>query len=259
MRKWGQHFLNDKNILREIVARAQLSYDTAVLEIGPGCGALTRELVSHTKKILAVEIDPVLCSRLRQSFKNYLKVLHKNILDVQEKEINAVLGNRWRIVSNLPYYITSPILQAIFAWHSWDWAVLTVQDEVADRLVASVHTKAYGLLSILTQIYTRPEKLFGIPNDAFSPPPRVNSAVVKLTRREQPLILKSDLDPFFKLLKICFTKRRKMILNSLAPGLHIDKHTAHDLLEQAGIDPRRRPETVTIDEFKQLHRLTLRT
>lgn len=258
MRKWGQHFLTDKNILNDIVKAADLTGNIPVLEIGPGRGALTALLIKHTQKVLAVEIDPALCDFLKNKFKDSVHVVQKNILHVTNREIDAVLGDRWRVIGNLPFYITSPILNTIFSWDSWDQAVLTVQNEVADRLAAQAGTKAYGILSIAAQMYAVVEKLFVIPRQVFKPKPRVDAALVKLIKRDQPLVAQEDQESFFTMLKMCFSARRKMLVNSVSRGLSLNKKDARDLLDQAEIDFRRRPETVTLNEFKLFHRLTMR-
>ncbi len=255
MRKWGQHFLMDQQFLRKIVGATCLSSDDAVLEIGPGRGALTSLLVRAAGKVLAVEVDPSLCRSLQKEYGGRVHVLNRDFLDISENEVCAALGSRWKITANLPFYITSPILNKIVSWDGWELGVLTVQKEVGERVCAPPGTRAYGLLSIMVQVHADPAMLFVVPRQAFSPPPKVDAAVILLRRRACPLVDRMELDHFFAVLRPCFQSRRKIILNSFSRGMGIGKREAESMLRGAGIDPGRRPEAMSIEECMVLSRL----
>lgn len=258
MQKWGQHFLADKEALRKIIESAGLSRNDAVLEIGPGKGALTRLLETHVGKICAVEIDASLCQHLRQVCGEKVIIKNKNFLSVEEEEIESILGKNWNIIANLPFYITSPILQKLYSWKGWMEAVLTVQKEVGERMTSGPGSKAYGLLSILTVIYTYPELLFVIPREAFNPKPRVDAAVVRLRKREHPLVEEAHLEDFFSFLKKCFSTRRKMLVNTLMRSLSLTKIETGKMLSEAHIMPTQRPEEISLNTFMVLYQLTKR-
>lgn len=254
--KWGQHFLTDRKCLEQIPRMFVPGHADAVLEIGPGKGALTAELVKRFGKVLAVEIDPKLCRHLEQKFGDSLVVINKNFLHISADEITRILGEQWVIAANLPFYITAPILKTLFALPGWTQGVITVQKEVARRMVAVPGTKDYGLLSLLTEIHTETAFMRVIPREAFSPPPRVDAGIVRMTKRERALVDGAGQESFFSLLKMCFEGRRKMVVNSLTRGLKKHKKEVYSLLGKAGIDPCRRPETISLDEFKRLFQLT---
>ena len=255
MQKWGQHFLVDTQYIRKIRDAARVSMDDAVLEIGSGKGALALELCNHVKKLLAVEIDSHLCKRLASKKKNNISIINENFLNILEDDINASLGPSWKIIANIPYYITSPILQKIYSWHGWHTAVLTVQKEVGERICARPGTKTYGLLSLLTHIHAEPTLVCVIPRNAFHPVPKVDSAVIRLMRREEPVVKEAELETFFSFLKICFSARRKMIINTITRGLKREKQDVEKSLQKAGIEPSQRPETVSLDQYILLHNI----
>lgn len=252
MQKWGQHFLIDTHYIDAIIDASQCSHHS-VLEIGPGKGALTQKLIKQVKKLLAVEVDPKLSANLAHRF-NTIAIINKDILTVTEEEIACVLGKNWKIIGNLPYFITSPILNAIFSWHTWSSAVLTVQKEVGERICAGPGSKAYGLLSLLTHIHAEAELVCIIPPAAFFPAPEVYSAVIRLTKRKKPLITEDEKEDFLSFLKICFSARRKMLINTLSRGLKLQKSAVIPLLEKVGIEPSQRPETVSFLKYKLLHK-----
>jgi 16S rRNA (adenine1518-N6/adenine1519-N6)-dimethyltransferase len=244
----GQNFLFDPSILLKIISSADLSDNDTVVEIGPGPGRLTRLLAERVQKVIAIELDPYLYNNLREEL---------NDLD----NIDFVLGDalkfpfeqlgHFKVVANIPYYITTPIIFRLIAartvLHSM---TLTIQKEVAERIVAKPGGKDYGVLSIGTQFYTAPELMFIIPKEAFRPMPKVDSAVIHMTMRKEPAVSVPDESVFFRVVKTAFSQRRKTLSNSLK-SLSKD---IKDILQRAGIDPQRRPETMDIEEFANLSR-----
>ena len=244
----GQNFLFDPSILLKIIRSANLSDSDTVVEIGPGPGRLTRLLAERVQKVIAIELDPYLYNKLREEL---------NDLD----NIDFVLGDalkfpfeqlgHFKVVANIPYYITTPIIFRLIAARTvLQSMTLTIQKEVAERIVAKPGGKDYGVLSIGTQFYTAPELMFIIPKEAFRPMPKVDSAVIHMTMRKEPAVSVPDESVFFRVVKTAFSQRRKTLSNSLK-SLSKD---IKDILQRAGIDPQRRPETMDIEEFANLSR-----
>jgi 16S rRNA (adenine1518-N6/adenine1519-N6)-dimethyltransferase len=232
--------------------------EQTIVEIGPGKGALTKLLAAKTENIVAIEIDPQLIQKLAAAFP-CIRIISKNVLSIASDDLgvsSAKAPLSWNIVGNLPYYITSPILHTIFSWKGWQHAILMVQDEVADGMVALPGNRDYGVLSIASQIYCSAEKLFSVPSTAFQPAPKVTSAVMRLTRREKPLVGEKDDHDFFLMVKAAFSSRRKMLINSLANGWKKPKEEINALLAKAHIDPFCRPETVSIEKYIYMYQLT---
>ena len=258
-KKLGQNFLTDANILRKIVETANLTKETGVIEIGPGIGALTEHLARHAKNVLAYEIDPTLIPILEKTLGPYpnIKVINEDIL---KADITADMGEYLAnardiaVVANLPYYITTPILMGLIeARLPINRYIVMMQMEVARRLSAKPGTKDYNALSIAIQYYCDVEIAINVPRGVFIPPPNVDSAVVLITRRNQPPVTAIDEDFLMKVIHISFTQRRKTLLNNLAN--HFDqlaKAEISELLQAINIDPSRRAESLTIQEFAQL-------
>jgi len=244
----GQNFLFDQSILLKIIRSADLSDNDTVVEIGPGPGRLTRLLAERVQKVIAIEIDPYLYNNLREEL---------SALD----NIDLVLGDalkfpfeqlgHFKVVANIPYYITTPIIFRLIAARTvLQSMTLTIQKEVAERIVARPGGKDYGVLSIGTQFYTAPELMFIIPKEAFRPVPKVDSAVIHMKMRKEPAVSVPNESVFFRVVKTAFSQRRKTLSNSLK-SLSKD---SKDILHRAGIDPQRRPETMDIEEFANLSR-----
>ena len=245
----GQNFLQDENIVRKIVASLCLDQNARVLEIGPGRGALTGYLVKLAGKVVAVEVDKNLVNRLRQQFLQYsnLELHHHDILKVSFDEI-LKKKYRWKVVANLPYHITSPVLFKLFDnCQFFASATMMVQKEVADRIVASAGSKTYGILSVFSQFYSDVQKLFDVSRHVFYPKPDVNSAVIRLQFNRKFLLNPDEQVLFRTVVKATFGQRRKMLSNSLKSVIGKNFDTA--LLE---FDLSRRPESLTIDEFIEL-------
>ena len=244
-KRWGQNFLVDRNLLEKIVRTIDPKKSDSILEIGPGEGALTELIFPKVKEMVAIEIDPMLIEHLknRESLKG-LNIVHGDVL-LQDIE-NLPVKNLVRVIGNIPYNITSPIIfWLIEQLHFWDDAFIMMQKEVAERLSAVVGTKAYGRFTVVTGAYLNMEYCFTIPPDVFIPKPKVDSAIIRFTKKENPLISDEKYMRFNKLVSTAFSQRRKMLRNTLK-GWEIHP----DLQEQ--INFTRRPETLTIEEFVSL-------
>ncbi|MDN3429112.1 16S rRNA (adenine(1518)-N(6)/adenine(1519)-N(6))-dimethyltransferase RsmA [Microbacterium sp. APC 3898] len=254
----GQNFLIDPNILRKIVGQAKLTKQSAAIEIGPGIGALTEHLAREAGKVLAFEIDQRLLPVLDDTLSPYdnISIVHADILktDVQAAIDNELAGyDDIVVVANLPYYVTTPIiLKLLLEKLPIRGMVVMLQKEVAERITAKPGTKAYGSLSIAIQYYTQAEMALTVPKSVFLPQPNVDSAVIRMTKREVPEVEVIDEDFFFSVTRGSFVQRRKTILNNLQVAMPLGKEKKELILkalEEAEIDPARRGETLTIKEF----------
>lgn len=258
----GQNFLVDVNIINKIIEASQIDKSTGVIEVGPGMGSLTEQLAKNAKKVMAFEIDQRLITVLEDTLSPYdnVTIINEDILKADiTKSVNTHLKDcdKIMVVANLPYYITTPILLNLMQQDvPIDGFVVMMQKEVGERLNATVGTKAYGSLSIVAQYYTETSKVLTVPNTVFIPPPDVDSIVVKLMQRQQPLIDVDNEEAFFKLAKAAFAQRRKTINNNYKNFFKDGKQYKDDIrqwLESAGIDPKRRGETLTIQDFAKLY------
>lgn len=252
----GQNFLTDKNILHKIVDLAQIDDEDVVLEVGPGAGALTQVLATKAYQVLAVELDQTLLPVLKDTLGDFTNVaiIQDDILKIDFSSLIAHYPtHRWKVVANLPYYITTPVIMRFLEEkapvHS---LVVMVQKEVAKRMVASSGGKDYGMLSISVQYHTEPKIVLNVPKTVFIPQPEVDSAVVRLEIRNKPPIEVEDEKAFFRLVKAAFGQRRKTLQNALAGGLGLGREKVESLLNEAGIDGNRRGETLNMDEFALL-------
>lgn len=257
----GQNFIIDPNILRNIVNYAGLTEESGAIEIGPGIGALTEHLARNCKKVVAFEIDGRLIPVLEDTLSPYpnVKIIHSDVLKADvakiiEEEMQDIKDIM--VVANLPYYVTTPILMKLLNDRlPIRGFVVMMQKEVADRITAKPGTKSYGSLSIAVQYYTHAEVVMTVPKTVFMPQPNVDSAVIRLTMREAPPIQVVDEDFLFVVTRAAFAQRRKTILNNLQSGLKSGKEKKQqifDALLSCGIDPFRRGETLTIEEFGNL-------
>lgn len=257
----GQNFLTDKNIIDRIIEGAQIGENDLVIEIGPGIGVITYETSIAARKVIAVEIDrnliPILAETLAE--RDNIEVVNRDIL---KTDVNALIAEarekdpaieKVRIIGNLPYYITTPIImklleEAVCA----DGITVMMQKEVADRIKASAGNKTYGALSVAVQYYCEVEGVVNVPKEVFVPQPKVDSAVLNLKiRKEKPVELMDD-QVFFQVVKAGFGQRRKTLNNSLMGVEGITREIAGAALEAAGIEPSRRAETLTLEEFAKL-------
>lgn len=257
----GQNFLIDTNILNRIVDFAEVGPETAAIEIGPGIGALTEQLAKRAKKVVAFEIDQRLLPILAETLEPYdnVKVIHSDVL---KADVHHVIGEEFEpgqdimVVANLPYYVTTPILFKLLEEKlPIRGIVVMLQKEVADRIAASPGTKDYGSLSIAIQYYTEAETVMTVPRTVFVPQPNVDSAVIRLTKRSKPAVEVLDEAFFFEVVRASFAQRRKTLMNNLVhnlQGVLKDKDLLEQALQTVNIDPKRRGETLTIEEFGHL-------
>jgi len=257
----GQNFLIDTNILRRIVDYAEIADETGVIEIGPGIGALTEQLARRAKKVVAFEIDQRLLPILADTLSPYpnVRIIHQDVL---KADIHRVMAEEFSsvhdvmVVANLPYYVTTPIIMKLLEDHlPIRGIVVMLQKEVADRISAQPGTKDYGSLSIAVQYYTKAETVMTVPRTVFIPQPNVDSAVIRLTKREKPVVDVIDESFFFQIVRASFSQRRKTILNNLTsqlPNGKQQKEAIERVLTELQIDSRRRGETLTIEEFAKL-------
>lgn len=257
----GQNFIVEPNILANIVKAAGLDENTNVIEVGPGIGALTEYVARSSKQVVAFEIDDRLIPVLEDTLSPYdnIRIVHQDVLKAYLKEVLAEtinLDERLMVVANLPYYITTPIIMHFLESElRIDGLVIMMQKEVADRITAAPGSKAYGSLSIAIQYYMEAEVAFIVPKTVFVPQPNVDSAILKLTRRDKPVVEVKDEKFFFELIRASFVQRRKTIWNNLLIRYGKTDEIKAELtagLEKAGIDPKRRGESLSIAEFGKL-------
>lgn len=256
----GQNFLIDTNILHNIVKAAELDSSKAVLEIGPGIGALTEHLARAAGRVVAIELDQRLLPILADTLDPYpnAQVIHGDVLKVNLKRLFAEKFSEFSkvsVVANLPYYVTSPILMRLLEEElPLENIVVMMQKEVAERIAAKPGGKEYGALSIMAQYYAEPEIAMIVPHSVFIPQPNVDSAVLKLAVREKPPVEVADRRVLFQVIKASFAQRRKTIFNNLM-GSMFDREQRElllDILQRAEIEPSRRGETLSIAEFAKL-------
>jgi 16S rRNA (adenine1518-N6/adenine1519-N6)-dimethyltransferase len=251
----GQHFLSDPRILSRIADGLAPAVDETVIEIGPGRGSLTQELLARAGRVIAVEVDRALAVKLRERYADEprLEVVEGDVL---ETNLAALAGSDFALVGNVPYYITTPILFHALRPPRPTRAVYLVQKEVADRLSASPGTKAYGALTVNVGAVARVETLFRVPPGAFSPPPSVDSAVVRVTPRPDPVVRLDEEERFRLFVQQAFGMRRKQMRRVLRSLLSVPVDRADQLLAAAAIDPAARPETLSPEQFAILLRLS---
>ena len=253
-KKLGQNFLQDSAALEEIVRAAEIQPDDAVLEIGPGLGSLTRYLAASARTVTAIELDPGLIPVLKSVLAPHpnVRVIEGDILRFRPSQLMD--QNDYLVVANVPYYITSAIFR-----HLLEKAprprriVLTIQQEVAERICATPDDMS--MLALSVQVYGLPVIAANIPASAFTPIPNVDSAVIRVDMYREPVIPINLLDRFFRLAKAGFSQKRKTLRNSISAGLAISTTEASEMLEQAGVDPQRRAETLSLQEWGRLSQL----
>lgn len=261
-KKFGQNFLIDTHVLEKIISAAGVTKDDMVLEIGPGIGTMTQYLAEHAKRVVAVEIDSNLIPILQETLADYdnITVINDDILKV---DINALAqeyngGRPIKVVANLPYYITTPIIMGLFESNvPIDNITVMVQKEVADRMQVGPGSKDYGALSLAVQYYAEPYIVANVPPNCFIPRPGVGSAVIRLTRHQEPPVDVKDAKLMFRLIRASFNQRRKTLLNGLAnsPELSFSKEQITSAIEKMGLPASVRGETLTLEQFAHLSNL----
>ena len=258
-KRFGQNFLIDAHVLEKIVSAAGITKDDCVLEIGPGIGTMTQYLAESAGQVIAVEIDTNLLPILADTLKDYsnVKVINQDILkvDINElvKEYNN--GRPIKVVANLPYYITTPIIMGLFESNvPIDNITVMVQKEVADRMQVGPGSKDYGALSLAVQYYASPYIVANVPPNCFIPRPNVGSAVIRLTRYKEPPVQVNDPKLMFKLIRASFNQRRKTLQNGLnnSPAISFSTEEIAKAIESLGVSPSVRGEALSLEQFAQL-------
>lgn len=258
-KKFGQNFLIDSNILEKIVDSAELTEQDCVLEIGPGIGTMTQYLAEQAREVIAVEIDKNLIPILEETLGDYdnVMVINEDILKV---DINRIVqerngGRPIKVVANLPYYITTPIIMALFEKHiPLQSITIMVQKEVADRMQVGPGTKDYGALSLAVQYYSKPEIVARVPASCFMPRPNVDSTVIRLERYDEPPVEVADESYLFAVIRASFNQRRKTLVNGLtnAGNLGVSRPDVEKVLAEMELSPTVRGETLTLEQFAEL-------
>ncbi|MBQ7359342.1 MAG: 16S rRNA (adenine(1518)-N(6)/adenine(1519)-N(6))-dimethyltransferase RsmA [Lachnospiraceae bacterium] len=255
-KRFGQNFLIDTNVLDKIISSAEITKEDCVLEIGPGIGTMTQYLAESAREVVAVEIDKNLIPILQDTLSAYdnVTIINDDILKVdiaklvQEKND----GKPIKVVANLPYYITTPIIMGLFESHvPLKSITIMVQKEVADRMQVGPGTKDYGALSLAVQFYAKPQIVANVPPNCFIPRPNVGSAVIKLTRHEEPPVQVKSERFMFDLVRASFNQRRKTLVNGLtnAPNLQLTKEQVLEALDKMGVSAQIRGEALTLEQF----------
>ncbi|MBQ6888935.1 MAG: 16S rRNA (adenine(1518)-N(6)/adenine(1519)-N(6))-dimethyltransferase RsmA [Lachnospiraceae bacterium] len=258
-KKFGQNFLIDTHVLDKIIASAEVGKDDCVLEIGPGIGTMTQYLAENAREVVAVEIDKALIPILGDTLSEYdnVTVINEDILKV---DINKIVeeknnGQPIKVVANLPYYITTPIIMGLFESHvPLKSITIMVQKEVADRMQVGPGTKDYGALSLAVQYYAKPEIVANVPPNCFMPRPNVGSAVIRLTRYDNPPVEVEDEKYMFSIIRASFNQRRKTLINGLlnAGNLGVTKENILEVLEEMELPATMRGEALTLEQFAEL-------
>ena len=258
-KRFGQNFLIDPHVLDKIIRAADLTREDLVLEIGPGIGTMTQRLAEAAGKVVAVEIDPKLIPVLKETLAGYenVRVINQDILkmDIQALVREENGGRPIKVVANLPYYITTPILMGLFERHvPVDTITVMVQKEVADRMQAGPGAKDYGALSLAVQYHAAPYLVANVPPNCFIPRPRVGSAVIRLTSHPEPPVQVADEKLLSALIRASFNQRRKTLLNSLnnSPEIPFTKEQIAAAIDGLGLSPSVRGEALTLEQFAAL-------
>lgn len=258
-KKYGQNFLIDTHVLDKIIHAAQIGPDDFVVEVGPGIGTMTQYLAAAAREVAAIEVDKALIPILNDTLGGYdnVTIINEDVLKVDlynlVKKYNE--GRPVKVVANLPYYITTPIIMGLFESHVPVQSVtVMVQKEVADRMRTGPGSKDYGALSLAVQYYARPELIANVPPNCFMPRPRVGSAVIQLIRHEKPVVQVENEHFMFQLIRASFNQRRKTLVNSLnhASDIKVSKEAVEKALEKMGLSSNIRGEALTLGQFAEL-------
>lgn len=258
-KRFGQNFLIDTHVLEKIIAASQITKEDFVLEIGPGIGTMTQYLAEYAREVTAVEIDNTLIPILKDTLKDWdnVTVINDDILkvDIRKLALEKNGGRPIKVVANLPYYITTPIIMGLFENQvPIDSITIMVQKEVADRMQVGPGTKDYGALSLAVQYYARPEIVANVPPNCFMPRPKVGSAVIRLERYEKPPVQVTDEKLMFRIIRVSFNQRRKTLVNGLknSQELSYSREEIEEVLNTCGIPLNIRGEALTLAEFAEI-------
>lgn len=261
-KKFGQNFLIDMHVLEKIIRAADINKEDFVLEIGPGIGTMTQYLCECAREVIAVEIDKNLIPILQDTLSAYknVEIIQQDILkvDVNRLALERNQGKPIKIVANLPYYITTPIIMGLFESHvPVESITVMVQKEVAGRMQVGPGTKEYGALSLAVQYYAKPQVVANVPPNCFMPRPKVGSAVIRLTKHKEPPVQVAQESLMFALIRASFNQRRKTLVNGLynAQGIPYSKEEIAQALGQMGLSANVRGEALTLEQFAQLSNL----
>ncbi len=258
-KRFGQNFLIDEHVIEKIMKAADLTEEDCILEIGPGIGTMTQYLAEVVREVIAVEIDKNLLPILKDTLSGYSNIIIRNE-DILKVDINTLVnehnqGKPIKVVANLPYYITTPIIMGLFEKHvPLESMIVMVQKEVAERMQVGPGTKDYGALSLAVQYYAEPEIVANVPQNCFIPRPNVGSAVIKLTRHKQPPVKTKDEAALFQIIRASFNQRRKTLINSLrnASDLSYEKEEIEMALKQMELPLTIRGEALNLEQFARL-------
>ncbi|RBP58742.1 dimethyladenosine transferase [Alkalibaculum bacchi] len=254
-KRYGQNFLTDGNIIEKILEGADIQEEDYILEIGPGIGTMTQYLCERSAHVLAVEIDQKLIPILNDTLRDYSNktILNEDVLRINLKEeLKKVSDKPFKVIANLPYYITSEIIMNLLERDlPIESITVMVQREVAERMIAPPGKKDYGALSVAVQFYSKPQIVTIVPKTVFMPQPKVESAVINLKILDEPPV-EAQKEVFFKVVKASFSMRRKTLLNCLSNGLNMDRQKVIEVLEKCDIDGKRRGETLSLKEFAKI-------
>lgn len=251
-KKFGQNFLSDKNLLTQIVEKAGVMCDDVVVEIGAGKGALTEVLSEKAKKVYSFEIDEELFGYLESKFEgSNVSFVFEDIMNFDDGKLNKLVGSKFKLVANLPYYVTSPIITRFLQNKNMESLTVMVQEEVADRIIAKPKTKDYGVLTIICQMFGEPQKVLRVNRKMFFPVPNVDSAVVKIDRRENDF---KAYEKFIGFVKKAFSMRRKKLSTNLE-GEGKSKQDIENMLGEIGFNENTRAEELSTEDFKNLYEL----
>lgn len=263
-KKYGQNFLIDTHVLDKIIASAGITQEDFVLEIGPGIGTMTQYLCENARHVMAVEIDQNLIPILKDTLSSYdnVTVVNEDILKLDITRIAEEYNQAEpiKVVANLPYYITTPIIMGLFESHvPLESITVMVQKEVAERMQSGPGTKDYGALSLAVQYYSEAEIVANVPPNCFMPRPNVGSSVIRLTCHRKPPVQVKDEKLMFRLIRASFNQRRKTLQNGLSNdgGLHISKEQAAQAIEKLGVSPTIRGEALTLEQFAALSNIMI--
>lgn len=258
-KKFGQNFLIDTHVLDKIIDASGVTEDDFVLEIGPGIGTMTQYLCERAREVVAVEIDKNLIPILSDTLKNYsnVTVINEDILklDICKLAEEKNQGKPIKVVANLPYYITTPIIMGLFeSYVPIDSITIMVQKEVAERMQEKPGSKEYGALSLAVQYYAKPEIVANVPPNCFMPRPNVGSAVIRLTRHEKPPVEVEDEKLMFRIIRASFNQRRKTLANGLnnSPEIHLPKEVIQESIVSLGVPENIRGEALSLEQFAEL-------
>ncbi|BBF44652.1 SSU rRNA (adenine(1518)-N(6)/adenine(1519)-N(6)) -dimethyltransferase [Lachnospiraceae bacterium KM106-2] len=258
-KRFGQNFLIDTHVLDKIIAAAKVTKDDMVLEIGPGIGTMTQYLCENAREVVAVEIDKNLIPILEDTLSEYdnVTVINEDILkvDINKLAMERNGGKPIKVVANLPYYITTPIIMGLFeSGVPIENITVMVQKEVADRMQVGPGTKDYGALSLAVQYYAEPYIVANVPPNCFMPRPNVGSAVIRLTRYQEPPVKVNNVKMMFRVIRASFNQRRKTLMNGLnnSPEIPMTKECIVKAIEQLGVSPSVRGEALTLEQFARL-------